>query len=293
MPDRPDRKAKAKEWLRRALAFAVFARRRYIRDKCLRAAASLSYTSLLALVPVAAIGFTMLSAFPVFAEFEEQIQDFIFENLMPETINVAQEYFNDFIDNASKMTVPGIIGLSITAMLLLASVESAINYIFRVTKSRRIASRLTMYWTIITLGPILLGASFSLSSYFISITQGGGGELMAGVVGRVVRAVPAGLTMIAFTLFYAVVPNRPVRWWYAVIGGVAAGGLFSALRWGFGIYLVYVPTYQTIYGAMAIIPIFLVWMYLCWAVVLFGAEIAASLVDWEKVESRLEGMQKG
>jgi membrane protein len=280
--------------VRRALAFGVFARRRYIRDKCLRAAASLSYTSLLALVPVAAIGFTMLSAFPVFAEFEEQIQDFIFENLMPETINVAQEYFNDFIDNASKMTVPGIIGLSITAMLLLASVESAINTIFRVSKNRRFASRLTMYWTIITLGPILLGASFSLSSYIISMTQGadGGGDFLAGIAGRLVRALPAVMTMVAFTLFYAVVPNRPVRWGYAVLGGVVAGGLFSALRWGFGIYLIYVPTYQTIYGAMAIIPIFLVWMYLCWAVILFGAEIVASLVDWEKIESRLVGIQK-
>ena len=288
MPESPKRT----EWVQRTLAFAIFTRRRFIRDKCLRAAASLSYTSLLALVPVAAIGFTVLSAFPVFAEFEEQIQDFIFENLMPETINAAQGYFNDFIDNASKMTVPGIIGLSITAMLLLASVESALNYIFRVTKNRRLASRLTMYWTIITLGPLLLGASFSLSSYFISFTQGGGGELMAGVAGRLIRALPASLTMVAFSLFYIVVPNRPVRWWYAVLGGVVAGGLFSGLRWGFGIYLVYVPTYQTIYGAVAIIPIFLVWMYMCWAVVLFGAEIVAALVDWEKVETRLSSFQK-
>ncbi len=281
-----DPKSKIVTRLKHAGAIARYARRRFLQDQCPRVAASLSYTTLLALVPLAALAFAMLSAFPVFGDMEEQIQDFIFENFLPESIGAVQEHLNNFIDNAGGMTVAGIGGLAVTGMLLLAIIESAVNSIFRVNKKRPPAARILVFWAIITLGPLLMGASFSLSSYILSLTKTAGVEAFTGLFGRLTRTVPALIVMLAFGLFYLLAPYRRVRWRHAAVGGIVAGTLFSALRWAFGIYVIYVPTYQTIYGALAAVPIFLVWIYLSWTTVLIGAVITASLPVWNRPEGR-------
>lgn len=273
---------KIKDALHQSRIFAAYAARRFLDDRCLGVAASLSYTSLLALVPLAALGFAVMTAFPAFETIEEQVQDFIFENVMPEAIGSVQEHFNNFVDNAGGMTAIGIAGLTVTAMLLLATIESAINATFRVTEKRSLASKLLVFWAILTLGPMLLGASFTLSNHILSLTQASGSEAFTGFLGRLLRTVPAMIVVGAFSIFYLMAPNRPVRWRHALAGGLVAGLMFSALRWAFGIYLLYFPSYQTIYGAVSAIPIFLVWMYLSWTVILIGAVITASLPVWRR-----------
>ena len=273
---------KIKHRLRSSRLFAAYAARRFLGDRCLRVAASLSYTSLLALVPLAALGFAVMTAFPTFENIEEQVQDFIFENVMPAAIGPVQEHFNSFVDNAGGMTAVGIAGLAVTAMLLLATIETAINATFRVTEKRSLASRLMVFWAILTLGPLLLGVSFTLSNHILGLTQASGSEAFTGFLGRLLRMVPAMIVVGAFSIFYFMAPNRPVRWHHALAGGLVAGLMFSALRWAFGIYLIYFPSYQTIYGALSAIPIFLVWMYLSWTVILIGAVVTASLPVWRR-----------
>ena len=250
---------------------------RFQEDRCLRVAASLSYTSLLALVPFIAITFAMLAAFPVFEGMREQVQSFVFENFVPEAGHVAGKYLDTFLDNAGKMTAVGIIGLAVTAIMLLGTIEGAFNIIFRVRRPRRLVPRLLVFWAIVTLGPLLLGASLSLSTYFYAASEWVGADMFQGVGGWLTKTLPTVMVMAGLTVFYLVIPNRPVRFVHALIGGVIGGLLFSFLRSGFGAFMSVSTTYQTLYGAMAIVPVFLIWMYLTWSVVLLGGVITAVL----------------
>ncbi len=265
-------------------AFAKLVLTRFGRDQCMRIAAALSYTSLLALVPLGAIAFAILSAFPVFDNIQDQIKSLIFENFLPESVEGAQAYFDRFISAAGSMTAVGIIGLAVTAILLLATIEGALNSIFHVKAKRPFVPRLMMFWAVITLGPLLLGGSLSLGTYLYALTEWAGADNIPGLGGVMTRLLPTVLAIFAFSVFYAIVPYRPVKVMHALIGGISAGVLFGLLRQLFALYISAFPAYQTIYGALATVPIFLIWMYLSWAVVLIGAEIAASLPQWGRAK---------
>jgi len=261
-------------------AFVRLVLKRFGRDQCMRIAAALSYTSLLALVPLGAIAFAILKAFPVFDNIEEQIKTLLFENFLPESVNSAQAHFDQFIGQTEGLTAFGIIALALTAIMLLGTIEAALNSIFHVKATRPFVPRLMMFWAVITLGPLLLGGSLSLATYLYALTQWVGVDKIPGVGVMAVELLPGVLAIFAFTLFYAIVPYRPVKATHALIGGISAGLLFGLLRRLFGLYIAAFPAYQTIYGALATVPIFLIWMYLSWAVVLIGAEIAASMPEW-------------
>jgi membrane protein len=254
--------------------------RRFVDDRCLGIAATLSFTSLFALVPLAAIAFTVLAAVPVFEGAREDIHRFVFENFMPHTGERIAEYFDGFVDNAGRLTTIGIAGLVVTAIMLLATIGSTFNTIFRVARPRRLPSRLLVYFAVLTLGPLVLGASVSLAANISALARWAGFDGFTGLLERLSWFVPALIVVVAFSLLYAGVPTRWVAWRNAIAGGVAAGILFSTLRWAFGMYLVYFPIYRTIYGALSAVPIFLVWMYLSWAAVLVGAVVTASLSEW-------------
>jgi membrane protein len=253
--------------------------RRFVDDRCLGIASTLSYTSLLALVPLAAIAFAVLAAFPVFEGAREDIHSFVFENFMPDTGERFAEYFDGFVDNAGRLTTIGIAGLVVTASMLLATIGSTFNTIFR-ARPRRLVSRLLVYFAVLTLGPLVLGASVSLAVNISALAKWAGFDGFTGLLERLSWFVSAMIAVVAFSLLYAGVPNRRVAWRNAIAGGVAAGILFSTLRWAFGMYLVYFSIYRTIYGALSAVPIFLVWMYLSWAAVLIGAVVTASLSEW-------------
>ena len=275
------------------LSFSSFAGNRFGMGRCKVVAASLSYTSLLAMVPMLAIVLSVLAAVPQFEVFWDHIRGFILDNLMPDSGDRISDYLDVFIANARKMTGFGVVGLVLAAMVLINTVFTEMNVIFAVKRPRPVLLRLLVYCLVLVGGPLVLAASFSVATYIFTQTEVLGADpsghlAFTGFFGRFARGVPALILIAGFTSFYKIAPNRYVAWRDALMGGVLAGVLFSGLRWSFGIYLVYFPTYKDLYGALSAVPVFLLWMFLSWMVVLLGAVIAASLPDWRAERAKEE-----
>ena len=275
-------------FLRNLAPFAAYCGRRFMADQCLRTATQLSYASLLAIVPILAICFGLLSAFPAFERLRVDAQLLLFENLVPNAGVEVSDQIATFVENARSVTGVGTLALLVTAVLLLAAINRAFNTIWRVTDPRPLGVRIMAYWMVLTVGPLLLGASLSLSSYGFATMLLEQGDRTFGLT----RLLPFVLTVCGFTLLYAVVPARSVAFHHALIGGAVAAALFESVKWGFGFYLRQFPSYEAIYGALAAVPVFLVWMYLSWAIVLLGAEIAAAAPEWRLVD-RLRAGSRG
>lgn len=266
-------------------AFTRLVLKRFGHDQCMRIAAALSYTTLLALVPLGAIAFAILRAFPVFDDVQANLKSIVFKNFLPESVEGAQSYFDQFIGQTEGLTAIGIVALAVTAVLLLSTIEAALNDIFYVKAKRPFIPRMLMFWAVLTLGPLLLGGSLSLGTYLLIVTEWVGADKIPGLGGLATRLLPGVLAVFAFTVFYAIVPYRPVKVRDALIGGIAAGLLFGIVRKLFALYITAFPAYQTIYGAVSMLPIFFIWMYVSWAIVLIGAEIAASLPHWGRARA--------
>lgn len=267
---------------RRLWKFLVFVLARFDEDRCLSTAGALSYTSLLAVVPLMAVFLSILSAFPFFAQLRERAEEQLVNVLMPTAGEAVIAQLGRFVDNAAGMTGFGVLGLAVTAILLLHTINSAFEQIWRVKTLRPLAVRLLAYWAIISLGPLLFGAAQWFTGLLFTAGQTVGGSAFDLLLRGLAPLVPLLLETVVFALLYLVVPNCPVRRVDAAIGGLVAAVMFEILKRGFALYVIYFPTYQTIYGALSAIPIFLVWMYASWAVALFGAEIAASLPEWRE-----------
>ncbi len=286
---------RCREWVDAHLPvvnFLVYVYERGVRDQFLRVAASLSYTSLLALVPLLAIAVATFSAFPAFADVRGQLQEFISTSLLPDAGQSVHVYLQRFVSATGGLTAIGVVGLGVTAVLMLTTIETAFNTIYRVAQARPMISSVLIYWAVITLGPLLLGASLSLSG---SLDQWR--HAVEGAVPPEVSFVGRTLTSLAFTfvfltVLFQMVPNRPVAWKDAAIGGAVAAVLFLAVRNGFSRFVANGETYRTLYGALAVIPLFLVSMYLSWAVVLFGAVMTAALPEW-RAKMAARGAAKG
>ena len=259
---------------------------RFHRGRGMQAAAALTYTTLLAMVPLFAIGFAIFSAFPAFETARSATEALIFKNLVPAIAEPFRSYLNSFMQNASTLGAVGLIGLFVSAILLLATIESTFNAIWHVERQRHLLVRFLIFWTILSLGPLIIGLIFSTTSDAFGALRHiwTEADLKAGLldVGGEARdhIIAIVLQTVGFTLLFMIVPNRSVGWRDALIGGCLSGMAFEILKIGFGWYLTAFPTFQTIYGAMAVIPIFLVWVYLSWTVILFGAVFAASFPDW-------------
>ncbi|MBI5165008.1 MAG: YihY family inner membrane protein [Magnetospirillum sp.] len=271
------RKARLKARMMAVVGLVRYVLRRYAKDGASRIAASLSYTSLLSLVPLIAIALAMLAAFPVFDGVRATLLDWVFDNFVPSVGDAVQRQITGFIANAGKLTAAGIVGLAFTAVMLLITIEGSLNQVFRVARQRSAVSRILMYWTALTLGPLLIGASLSLQGYLTAVSKW---TMTKTMTASLAAPLPTLLSMGAFFLMFMVVPARRVRIKDAAAGAVVAGLLFALLRWGFALYLTSSKAYATVYGAVASVPIFLLWMFLSWAVVLVGAEVAAALPEW-------------
>jgi len=260
--------------------FLHFIALRFKQDRCGQLSASLTFTTLLSVVPLITIALTLFSAFPVFAEFSDHIKSFFLSNLMPETGGkIITRYMEQFAESAAKLTTVGIVFLATTAMLMMVTIDNAFNAIWRVRTQRNIVHRVLIYWTVLTLGPLLIGGSLTLTSWLIGLSVGYAKQLSeVGVV--LLKVVPVILTSLAFSLLYRVVPNRYVSIRHAIIGGIVGATLFELMNRFFAFYIAHFPTYKLIYGAFASIPIFLMWIYLSWFTVLFGALITAALPHW-------------
>lgn len=262
------------------IGFLKYTLHRFAEDQAPQRAAALTYTTLLAMVPLLAISFAVFSAFPAYEGMREQLQTFVFENFVPQVGPVVLEHLQDFVGKTGRLTAVGIVFLVVTSVMLLSSISSAFNAIWRVRQSRSLLLRLPAYWLILTAPPILMGAAMSLSGYLFTVAQASGVEAYTGPLVRLALLLPPIMQIGGLFLLYIFAPNYPVRWRDAMIGGITAGLVLEILKKGFGLYVIYFPTYQTIYGALATFPIFLLWMYVVWMVVLYGAEMAAALPEW-------------
>lgn len=261
--------------------FARFVATRFVEDRCSQVAASLTYTTLLALVPMITIALTLISVFPLFQRFVLAVKNFILANLVPDAASrVVTDYMGEFSANAAGLTVLGIVMLAITALMLLFTIGNTFNAIWRARRPRSLWQRMTIYLAMLTLGPILVGASITLTSYLVVLSKGWVDEI-PGANSLLLRLVPAALTTMAFTLLYLIVPNRSVRTAHALTGGLIAAIVFELTKRGFAAYVASVPTYSLVYGAFASFPIFLLWLYCSWVVILLGAEITAALPYWQ------------
>lgn len=262
------------------LQFVRTVLRRFSQDRVLVAAASLSYTSLLAIVPLFAIAFSVMMAFPVFDGMTQQLLSIVLSYTAPHIGGELETYVDRFVSNTSELTTLGVIWLAVTAIMLLSTIEAAFNAIWRIEKSRPLGMRLVAYWTTLTLGPLLLGAGLSVSTAFAVnnfMTLG----LDFGVVRNFfLRLLPFLFAVGGFAILYLALPNRRVAFRYALFGALVAGLLFEALKLAFGVYLQNAGTFESVYGSLAALPVFLIWMYLVWAVVLFGAIVAATRPEW-------------
>ena len=264
--------------IKKTVQFYVFVLRRFFQLRCNETAASLSYTSLLSLVPMMAVIFAAFSSFPAFNDAFEQLQNFIFNNLVPSSSEVIKDYLNIFVDKASKLTLVGLISLFVIALMLMRQIDIALNRIWDVHKRKSYLRIFLTYWAVLTLGPILIGMSIIVTSYLSSFLMIEDAAESFGLKTELLLIIPVLLTMSAFTLIYMIVPNSRVELSHALIGGVTATILFELAKKGFAIYVGHNQTYSNLYGALATIPIFLIWIYISWLVTLLGAMTARCVI---------------
>jgi membrane protein len=250
-------------------------RTRFGEDRLGLTASSLTFTTIISLVPLLTVMLAVFSAFPMFASFQASLQKYFLQALVPE--NIASQVLRELTKFAAQAKGVGTIGLVLlffTALALMLTIDRTLNGIWRVRKPRPIAQRVLVYWAAATLGPLLLGASLSLTSYAISASKGFVSVLPGGL-SFLLDAFEFALLAAGLAGLFHYVPNTHVRWRHALAGGVSSTIGFELAKKLLGWYLTTVPTYSVVYGALAAVPIFLIWMYLGWVIVLLGAVIAA------------------
>ena len=268
-----------KNW-RDFLNFMRFIAGRFNQDRCIQIAASLTFTTLLSLVPLITIALALFSAFPVFEDFSLQIKIYLLNNLMPEMAGkIITEYTQQFAESAMRLTAVGIGFLAVMAMLMMLTIDRAFNTIWQVVHPRPLLKRLVIYWAVLTLAPLLIGASLSLTSWLVGLSMGYAKHIPVFGVGTL-KILPVLFTTLAFAILFRLVPNRYVPHTHALIGALVAALIFESMNRVFGYYVSHFPTYKLVYGAFASVPIFLMWIYLSWLTILIGAVIAASLSHW-------------
>lgn len=267
---RGDARARALEALRFSWAYAS-------ERQLTRAASSLTFTTVLAIVPMLAVVLSLFTAFPLFGEFRIALEAFLSESLLPPSVsNTIMQYLNQFAAQASGLTAVGGAFLLVTSILLIMTIDEAFNEIWRVEKQRPLRQRLLVYWAIISLGPILTGASLWASSILARESMGYIGQLSEWL-SVALNILPLVVSALGFTALFVFVPNRRVRWRDALVGGVGTAVVLALMKAAFTAYLTRFPSYTVIYGAFATLPIFLLWIYLSWLVVLIGATVASLL----------------
>ena len=259
--------------------FIQFVWHNFQQNRGLETAKSLTYTSLFAVVPFITLLLAILSAFPSFQVFGKQIETMIFTHLLPSSSSELASYISEFAAQAKNLTWVGAIMLLVTAYLMLGNVEGSFNKIWAVSEQRKGLSSFLLYWSVLSLGPLLLGIAFAISSYVTSLTLFERFTAISDLLGTspvFLELFPTALTIGAFTLLYVAVPNSAVRVRDGLIGAVVVAVLFKVVKWIFATFIAK-ASYEFVYGTFAAIPVFLVWIYMCWVVILLGANLVRSL----------------
>ncbi len=265
---------------------------RFITDKCIQRASALAYASLLAIVPMVVLGFSVFTSFQAFDAMAGTVSDALLEYLLPTSQQAVQEYLGSVAEETTAISVFGIIGLLFTATALLNTVEEAFNDIWRITRARAWLSKFIVFWATLTLAPILIGASISITSYFTALPVIRDVAEGAALIGEAPFLVPWLMSSLAMATLYTVLPNTSVPFRYAAVGGLVAGALFEWSKVGFAFYVTDVANYERLYGALSTLPIFLIWIYLIWVIVLLGSEIAFCMQHPEQSHRQHSEFQK-
>lgn len=253
----------------------------------------LSYVTLMSLVPLLVVMLSVMTAFPIFADIRLTVEEFMYQNFVPAASGVVQQHLSGFVDNASKMSAVAISFLFLFALLLISAIDKTLNKLWKVTEKRRVVTAFSMYWMVLTLGPVLVGSSIAASSYIVSLVSFGDPNVEV-VTNFFIRLLPLLASVAAFLILYLLVPNKVVPFKFALIGATTAAILFEFAKKGFALYVTQLPSYQAIYGALATIPILFLWVYLSWLMVLVGAVLTVSLESFQtKVQPKLKKAEEG
>lgn len=262
-------------------ALCIAIARRFDEDRFFQLAGGLTFTTLLSIVPLLAVVLSLSAASPQLDAWLEVLQHFVIRNFLPDTgRRVIGTQLAAFAENAAQLTTIGLVFLGFTALSLMYSIDETFNRLFRVTRPRHHLVRLLIHLLVLCIAPVLIGAGISMTSWLVGQSLGLLGQPRWVSIG-VLRLVPYALTCIALTLLYQMLPSRKIAPVHALAGGLVAGLAFEFAKRGFALYVSYFPTYTMIYGAFATIPIFLLWVYVSWLVVLLGAAITALLPEYD------------
>ncbi|MES2159571.1 MAG: YihY family inner membrane protein [Pseudomonadota bacterium] len=255
----------------------LFAQRRLREESLPQVAGSLTFTTVFALVPLLTIALAIFTTFPLFNSFRSSLEAYFVQSVMPKSISTTiLNYLTMFASKATRLSAVGAVALIFTSIAMMNLIERVFNRIWRVRAERRWTKRILVYWAIITLGPLLIGVSLTLSGQVFMATSDLIGDVP--VVGALIYTVLSlALTTAGFTLLYVAVPNRDVDWYDGAWGGLVAGLAFEVAKRGFAVFITQFPTYSKIYGALAALPLFLLWVYVSWLITLFGALLVAAL----------------
>lgn len=253
----------------RLLRFLV---QHFFEDSCQTTAAALTYQTLFAVVPALTVMYAVLSMFEAFAGMGRVAEDFIFGNIIPENVAVVQDYLRSFSQQARSLGIPSAIFLGVTAFLMLLTIERTFNEIWRIKEPRQGFQRLLMYWAVLTMGPMLVVVGIGSTTYVLSL------PLISDVTGSpfFLRFLPLLMSASTLTLIYVAVPNTRVPLKHAVVGGVLVATVFEAAKFSFGAVMSR-SSFDVIYGTFAVVPLFLLWIYVAWTIVLMGAELVKGL----------------
>ena len=260
----------------RVLSFGHFLWLRFLDDRLFQAAGSLAYTTAFALVPLAVVVLGVLSAFPVFQDISGQLVDYVLSNFVPSAAEAIEERIDRLSENTKQLTAAGTVALVVSLLVTLHSVESTFNRIWRVASARPRLSRYLVYWTVLTLGALLAAASLSVSTRFFAL------PLFETPQGRWLANLSLGMTPVLIelavvVLAYRVVPHHTVKWRHALAGAVLAVVLLEGVKAALGLYLGSFEGYQKLYGALAFVPVLMLWIFLGWVAILLGASLASSM----------------
>ena len=261
--------------LQRAREALSFAKARAHDVRMGQVAGSLTFTTLLSMVPLFAVALALFTAFPLFAQFRDELENFLLKVLPGQISSTVLRYVHEFAAKANRLTALGVAFLTVTAVSMIITVDRVLNDIWRVRDRRPLTQRVLIYWSIISLGPVLIGASLSASSYLWSLSSEAVTQLPP-LLRHVLDYAPVVLSGLAYAALYVFILNRTVAWRDALIGGFIAAILAEVVKATFGVF-VSRGVIRSVYGAFAVLPFFLVWVYLSWYVLLFGAAIAATL----------------
>ncbi|MFZ5755983.1 MAG: YihY family inner membrane protein [Pseudomonadota bacterium] len=260
--------------------------REYRDSGCKDSAASLTYTTLFAVVPMMTVAFALLKLAPQLHGIGDRIEGLIFENFVPATGEQVKTYLAVFAEQAASLTGVGVLFLLVTSVMMLVTVERAFNRVWRVHRPRRLLSSLLVYWALLTLGPLLLGTGLAVSTWLATTQTFSDTVGRIGLWSELLSVLPFLLGAVFFSLVYIAVPNCHVPAREGVIGGVVASALMEAARHTFTFFVGGFSSYQLVYGAFAAVPLFLLWLYISWAITLFGLVLVYVLVNRDDEEIR-------